>query len=74
VITEREPGRIFLSYRRTDVQVAIVDLEGDQDVEPPQRHRTVDVEEVNGRHAGAWVRRNCRQLVSVCRTDAGGIR
>jgi hypothetical protein len=32
------------------------------------------VEEVNGRHAGAWVRRNCRQLVSVCRTDAGGIR
>src|SRR5690349_8209774 len=22
----------------------------------------------------AWVRRNCRQLVSVCRTGAGGIR
>jgi hypothetical protein len=31
-----------------DVQVAVVDLECEQDVEPPQRHRAVDVEEVDG--------------------------
>src|SRR4051812_20663913 len=31
---------------------AVADLEHEQDVEPPQRHRTVDVEEVDGQHAG----------------------
>jgi hypothetical protein len=35
-----------------DVQVAVADLEYEQDVEPPQRHRAVDVEEVDGQHAG----------------------
>ena len=35
-----------------DVQVAVADLEHEQDVEPPQRHRAVDVEEVDGQHAG----------------------
>jgi hypothetical protein len=34
-----------------DVQVAITDLEHEQDVDPPQRHRAVDVEEVDGQHA-----------------------
>jgi hypothetical protein len=34
-----------------DVQVAITDLEHEQDGEPPQRHRGVDVEEVDGQHA-----------------------
>jgi hypothetical protein len=31
---------------------AVADLEREQDVEPPQRHRAVDVEEVDGQHAG----------------------
>jgi hypothetical protein len=35
-----------------DVQVAIADLQSEQDVEPPQRHRAVDVEEVDGQHRG----------------------
>ena len=34
-----------------DVQVAVADLEGEQDVEPSQRERAVDVEEVNREHA-----------------------
>jgi hypothetical protein len=34
------------------VQEAITDLECEQDVEPPQRHRAVDVEEVDREHAG----------------------
>jgi hypothetical protein len=35
-----------------DVQVAVADLEREQDVEPPQRDRAVDVEEVDREHAG----------------------
>ena len=35
-----------------DVQVAVADLECEQDVEPPQRQRAVDVEEVDGQRAG----------------------
>jgi hypothetical protein len=34
------------------VQVAIADLEHEQHVEPPQRHRAIDVEEVHREHAG----------------------
>jgi hypothetical protein len=58
-----------------DVQVAVADLEREQDVEPPQGDRAVDVEEVGREHAGGLgARRNCRQLVSVLRTAAGWIR
>ena len=35
-----------------DVQGAIADLQSKEDVEPPQRHRAVDVEEVDREHAG----------------------
>jgi hypothetical protein len=35
-----------------DVQVAVADVEDEQDVEPPQGHRAVDVEEIDGEHAG----------------------
>jgi hypothetical protein len=35
-----------------DMQVAVAALEGEQDVEPPQRDRAVDVEEVDREHAG----------------------
>src|SRR6476620_8836694 len=35
-----------------DVQVAVADLECEQDVEPPQRYRAVDMEEVDREHAG----------------------
>jgi hypothetical protein len=34
-----------------DVQVAVADFECEQNVEPAQRHRAVDVEEVDGQHA-----------------------
>ena len=35
-----------------DVQVAVADLDHEQDVESPERHRAVDVEEVDREHAG----------------------
>jgi hypothetical protein len=35
-----------------DVQVAVADLQREQDVEPPQRHRAVDVKEVDRKHGG----------------------
>ena len=35
-----------------DVQVAVADRQSKQDVEPPQRYRAVDVEEVDREHAG----------------------
>jgi hypothetical protein len=35
-----------------DVQVAVADLECEQDVQPPQGERAVDVEEVDREHAG----------------------
>ena len=35
-----------------DVEVAVADLEREQHVEPPQRHRAVDVEEVDREHGG----------------------
>ena len=57
-----------------DVQVAVADLEGEQDVEPLQRYSAVDVEEVHSQLVAAWVRRKWRQLVSVDRDGAGGIR
>jgi hypothetical protein len=34
------------------VQVAVADLENEQDVDSPQRHRAADVEEVHGQHRG----------------------
>ena len=41
-----------MSGHAQDVQVAVTDLEREQDVEPPQRYRAVDVEEVDREHAG----------------------
>ncbi len=67
------PTPVGMRGHAQDVQEAVADLECEQDVESPQRHRAVDVEEVDREHA-ACVRRNCRQLVSVRRTGAGGIR
>jgi hypothetical protein len=48
----RGPGPVGVRGHAQHVQVAITDLGGDQDVEPPQCHRAVDVEEVDGQHAG----------------------
>jgi hypothetical protein len=41
------PGPVRMCGHAQDVQGAITDLEHEQDVEPPQRHRAVDVEEVD---------------------------
>jgi len=46
------PGSVGMAGHAEDVQVAVADLEYEQDVEPSQRDRTVDVEEVDGQHAG----------------------
>jgi hypothetical protein len=46
------PGSVGMSGDAQDVEVAVADLEGEQDVEPPQRERAVDVEEIHREHAG----------------------
>jgi hypothetical protein len=44
------PGSGRLAGRPEDVHVAIVDFQDEEDVDPLERHRAVDVEEVHGRH------------------------
>src|SRR3954452_9938070 len=46
------PGPVGMSGHTEDVQMAVADLEHEQDLEPPQRHRAVDVEEVDRERAG----------------------
>ena len=46
------PRSVGMSGHAQHVQVAVADLEHEQDVEPPQRERAVDVEEVDREHAG----------------------
>ena len=61
------PGPVGMRGHAEDVQGAVADLECEQDVEPAQRHRAVDWKKSTASMPAAWVRRNCRQLVSVCR-------
>jgi hypothetical protein len=46
------PGSVGMCGHAQHVQVAVADLEGEQDVEASQRERAVDVEEVDREHAG----------------------
>src|SRR3954447_13941662 len=46
------PGPVRMFGDAQNVQVAVADLEGNQHVDPPQRERAVDVEEVDREHAG----------------------
>ena len=46
------PGPVGMRGYPEDVQGAVADLEGEQDVEASQRERAVDVEEVDREHAG----------------------
>jgi hypothetical protein len=46
------PRPIGMPGHTQHVQVPVADLEHEQDVEPPQRERAVDVEEVDREHAG----------------------
>jgi hypothetical protein len=66
-----------------DVQVAITDLEREQDVEPSQRHSAVDVEEIYGQHrgglrtqepspAGVGLPGRCRWDAAVAQDPANG--
>jgi hypothetical protein len=48
----RGPWSVRVLGHAQDVQVAVTDLEREQHVETPQRDRAVDVEEVDGEHAG----------------------
>jgi hypothetical protein len=52
------------------VQVVVVYLEHERDLEPPQCEGAVDGKKSTASMLVAWVRRNCRQLVSV--PDRGG--
>jgi hypothetical protein len=70
----RPPGPVGMPGHTQDVQVAVADLEHELYVEPSRGERAVDVEEVDRSMSLAWVRRNPRQLMSVCRDGAGGIR
>src|SRR4051812_42102668 len=47
------PGPVGISGHAEDVQVAVSDLEHEQHVQPPQRERAVDVEEVDREHAAS---------------------
>jgi hypothetical protein len=57
-----------------DVQVAIADLEREEDVDPRSVTTQSTWKKSTATIVAAWVRRNWRQLVSVCRDGAGGIR
>ena len=46
------PESVGMGGHAQHVQGAVADLEGEQDVESPQRERAVDVEEVDCEHAG----------------------
>jgi len=48
----RGPRPVGMPRHAQHMQVAVADLEHEQDVEPPQRERAVDVEEVDRQHAG----------------------
>jgi hypothetical protein len=50
------PGPVRMRSHTQDVQVTIADLEHEQDVEPAQRHRAVDMEESTATMLVAWVR------------------
>ena len=56
-----------------DMNIAGAGFDDEQAVQALQRHRAVDVEESAASMVAAWVCRNCRQVVSVCRSGAGGI-
>jgi hypothetical protein len=44
------PGSGRMACCREDVHLAAADFEGEEDVDPVERHRAVDVEEVHGQH------------------------
>jgi hypothetical protein len=46
------PTPVGMRGHAQDVQEAVADLECEQDVESPERHRAVDVEEADREHAG----------------------
>ena len=47
------------------VEIAVADLKHEQHIEPSQRERAVDVEEVDREHAGGLGAQELPQLVSV---------
>jgi hypothetical protein len=46
------PGSVGVRGDAQDVQGVVADLDHEEDVEPSPGHRAVDVEEVDGQHAG----------------------
>ena len=68
------PGPVGMRGHAQHVQVAVADLEHEQDVEPPQRHRAVDVEEVDREHAGGLGAQELPPAGVGVPDGAGGIR
>jgi hypothetical protein len=56
------------------VHKPVSDLEDEEHVDPLEYDCAVHVEEVTRQIVGVWTRRNCRPVMSVLRTSAGGIR
>ena len=70
----RGPWAIKVGGCAQHVHTSVCDLEDEQYVDPLERPRAVDMEKSQASIVEACVRRNCRQVVSVSRTGAGGIR
>src|SRR3954451_14354369 len=68
------PRSVGMPRHAQDVQVAIADLNHEQDIEPPQRERAVDVEEVDREHAGRLRAQELPPTGVGGRTGAAGIR
>jgi hypothetical protein len=61
-----------MSGHAQDVQGAVADLEHEQDVEPLQDGAQSTWKKSTASMLVAWVRRNCRQMVSVPATKPMG--
>ena len=68
------PGPVRMCGHAEDVEIAIADLDHEQHVEAAQWSAQSTWKKSTASMLVAWVCRNCRQLVSVCRTGAGGMR
>ena len=66
------PRAVGMPGHAQDAQVAVTDLEHEQDVEASQRERAVDVEEVDREHAGGLGAQKLSPTRVGCRNGAGG--
>jgi hypothetical protein len=70
----RRPPAVRVRGHTQQMHRPTADLQHEQHVDPLEPHRAVHMKKSQANIVDAGVRRNCRQVVSVCRTGAGGIR